>query len=100
MIQVYGFKLCRSGDNTFILALAVAYMIMVSIGIPFELLETRFPLFIGEIEPVCKLILYLEGSITASGGALTVLIALDIGTTKLTSRCLAKVPSLEQVHTS
>jgi hypothetical protein len=67
----------RSGDNMFILALAVANMIMMSIGIPVELLNARFPMYIGQFEPVCKLFRYFESSANGFGGILTLLIALD-----------------------
>jgi hypothetical protein len=77
VIYVYGVKLDRSGDNTYMLALAVADMIMVSIGVPFELLHSRFTMYIAQVEPVSKLIRYIEASAFAFGGSLTSLIALD-----------------------
>jgi hypothetical protein len=65
------------GVRSFILLLSIGDMIMVSIGIPFELLDSRFPLIIGQFELLCKLMSYMEVSATASGGFLMGFIALD-----------------------
>jgi cholecystokinin A receptor len=76
IIYVYGCKLGHSGTNTYVLWIAITDMIMASVGIPIDMLNLRFPLFLGYSLP-CKFHIWMDSSLFCTGVLMCLVIAVD-----------------------
>lgn len=76
VIFLYGFKFKRSNHRIYILFLAVIDMVTCCIGMPFVIIDLRFPLMF-RVVIVCKILRFLNYFMSCSSALILLVIAVD-----------------------